>query len=276
MNKLFQICPYGQYENRNEAGAVTRQLCDREAFHNVVAAFDSPVLVDFDHNSEDGSTEAAGWIEALSVDDSGLVAEVKWTDSGLAAIENRRYRFVSPVWHTDNSGRPVKLLRVGLTNRPQIPVKPLINAVQTAQTKENIHMEKLAELLGLDPAASVDDIANAVAALKTRISELENEAADREADAFAAENAEVADGEVLKNAFRAAPDATTALVNSIKAAKKEKPGNAPDLPAAPLLNSAVGVPGIPAAVNPLKLRQTLAALPPSERLEFWQKHKTEL
>ena len=120
-----QVCPLGSFENVNADGKRRTQLCDAEALARVAAAFDAPVLVDFDHSSDEGgSTEAAAWIEALRFDEArGLLADFKFTDKGAEAVAGRRYRFVSPVWHADDAGRPLKLLRCALTNRPQNQIR---------------------------------------------------------------------------------------------------------------------------------------------------------
>ena len=66
-----QVCPLGSFENVNADGKRRTQLCDAEALARVAAAFDAPVLVDFDHSSDEGgSTEAAAWIEALRFDEA--------------------------------------------------------------------------------------------------------------------------------------------------------------------------------------------------------------
>ena len=77
-----QISPFGSFSNTDDEGEKHVQVCDRAAFDAVVAAFDAPVLVDFDHASEDGeSTEAAAWVESLRVDDElGLMGRFLFTD----------------------------------------------------------------------------------------------------------------------------------------------------------------------------------------------------
>lgn len=94
--------PIGEYENISE-DARHLQLCDREALEHVAEMFDEPILVDFDHASEEGErTEAAAWIESLRFDEeSGLWGSFRFTDKGAEAISGRRYRFVSPVWDLD-------------------------------------------------------------------------------------------------------------------------------------------------------------------------------
>ena len=127
---------------------------------------------------------------------------------------------ISPVGsfsNTDGEDRPTKLLRVGLTNRPQIPIKPLINSVRKHNppegvpetTKENPKMDKLKELLGLAADASDDDVLSAVTALKGEVEAAKTEKADAEAEAeaFANENGETEEEkEALKNAFKASAE----------------------------------------------------------------------
>lgn len=68
-----QICPIGEFNNLSEDGWHL-QVCDREALKHVAEMFNEPILVDFDHASEEGEhTEAAAWIESLRFDgESGL------------------------------------------------------------------------------------------------------------------------------------------------------------------------------------------------------------
>ncbi|MBR7086342.1 MAG: hypothetical protein IKI47_02205, partial [Prevotella sp.] len=64
--------------------------------------FAGEILVDADHESENGgSTAALAWITALRADPAtGLWANMKWTDEGAAAVSGRRYRFVSAAWRS--------------------------------------------------------------------------------------------------------------------------------------------------------------------------------
>jgi hypothetical protein len=73
------------------------------------------------------SAEAVGWIVALSVGQHdgapALVADIEWLGDTAAAIEARRYGFISPVFsleHKDEAGRDVgaKLVAAGVTNSP--------------------------------------------------------------------------------------------------------------------------------------------------------------
>ena len=137
-------------------------------------------------------------------------------------------------------------------------------------------MDRIKALLGLAPDASEDAIAEAISALQAKLKEAEDSAAEREAEAFANENAAVADKAALKNAYLAAPDEARALVNAFKAANAKPPledeGN---IPAKPLLNSVAKTPDLPAAKDPLAMRSLLASLAPKERAAFFKEHEKE-
>jgi len=276
-----QICPIGEFENISEDGQHL-QLCDREALKNVAEMFERPILVDFDHASEDGDTEAAAWIESLRFDEeSGLWGGFRFTDKGAEAISGRRYRFVSPVWNVDRNNRPKKLLRVGLTNRPQIGGKPILNSVRKHKPpevspetpKENPEMNKLKELLGLGPESSDEDVLSAVTALRGEVEVARAQKAEAEAEAFANANTEdETEKEALKNAYKAAPEVTKTLVNAFKAKKQPKETKIPEKP---LINSMGKHPEIKTAKTPGDARAEMAALPPAERAKYFKEHSSE-
>lgn len=130
-----QLSPCGEFGHK---GAGVTQVLDRASFDAIKAAFDEDsraenfpgVLVDFDHFSldTDKPSEAAGWITALDSRGDGLWAQVRWSDSGLAAVTGGRFRLASPVFPPpdqceDLGGgriRPGRLLSVALTNEPNI------------------------------------------------------------------------------------------------------------------------------------------------------------
>lgn len=50
-----QICPVGDFPNTRD-GRTVMQRCDAAALKAVAAAFGEPVLVDFDHSSDEGGS----------------------------------------------------------------------------------------------------------------------------------------------------------------------------------------------------------------------------
>ena len=235
-----QLCPFGNFP-----GEKTLQVCDRPAFEQLIADWrangSKEILMDFEHQSEveriDSDTRAAAWISNLAIDDErGLVGDLKFTDQGAEAVSNRRIRFLSCTWYTDKSGRPMKLTTVGLTNKPNIPVAPILNkepvtGVKNVEGKKGSTMdiEKLKQALGLPAEATEEQVLAAIQEgqdAKAKAAELqanaENAALEKEADEFAEANAKKCNKEVLKAQYIANKDVAKALVAGI-----------PDAPAAP-------------------------------------------
>ncbi len=67
---------------------------------------DRKLAIDYDHATylRDDS-RAAGWIDALKIAGGKLLARVEWTPKGAAAIRNREYRFLSPVFEFETNDR---------------------------------------------------------------------------------------------------------------------------------------------------------------------------
>jgi phage I-like protein len=115
--------------------------------------------------------KAYGWLKALEVRDDGLYGKVDWSKPGEELLANSHYKFLSPYWDGEPIGvekgrkvyRPVQLISVGLTNQPNIPVKPLANESESTTDSEagepnnqnnNMDRKKVILLLGLANAAA--------------------------------------------------------------------------------------------------------------------------
>ena len=241
-----QLSPVGEFELRDggpRSGTVQR--CTRAAFEAMVAnwkAAGSPdILVDVDHASATGaSTEAAAWCNALEATDEGLFGVFSLTPRGRELVGGRSYRFVSPGWTLSPDGTPLSLCSVALTNRPNLPVRPVVNAGGAGgrdpegpnyQTKGQPAMDpkKIAAALGLTETATEDEILAAIKAMRDREAQAAEEAANAQAEKFAddavkagkiAANAK----EAVKAAWRKNPEVAAEMLNSL----------APDRPKAPL------------------------------------------
>ena len=237
-----QLSPFGEFTLRDggkRSGTV--QHCTRAAFEAMVANWQAQgapdVLVDVDHASATGgSTEAAAWAKNLRVEDDGLCADFELTPRGRELVEGKSYRFVSPGWTLADDGTPLALCSVALTNRPNLPVKPVVNADDAGgrdpddpniNPKGNPEMDlkKIAAALGLAETATEEEVLAAIAAMTEANAQAAEEAANAKAEAFA-ENA-VKAGKVaaeskdaVKAAFRKSPEVAEAMLNSLAAAPK--------------------------------------------------------
>jgi phage I-like protein len=144
------------------------------------------IRLDFEHFSYDTDKlgEAAGWIKEIANRENGLWAKIEWSDIGTAAVTNKRYKLLSPVWLpkdcqviSDLRVRPLRLDSVGLTNNPNLKgMVPLSNrdanaSAELPQQKDN--MQKIATALGLPADASEETILAKITELMGKATEAE-------------------------------------------------------------------------------------------------------
>ena len=121
-----------------------------------------------------------GQIADMEARDDGLALKLV-LGSGGAALVQKGLKYISPHWLANQVGRqpngkpiyaPVFMKSIGLTDRPNIPGKSLLNSASAGsqqQHKENITMpEWLKKLLGLANEATEADATSAIAALQKR------------------------------------------------------------------------------------------------------------
>lgn len=222
-----QICPVGDFPHGD-----SQQHCTLEALRNVVADWkrrgSKEILVDFEHRSEEtDDTSAAAWVSNVRVDpERGLVGDFRMTDSGAEAISNRRLRFLSVSWLVNKqSYEPIRISTIALTNKPNIPVDPILNKDPDPGVKEvegkkgsNMDIKKITQALGLPDDA---DEATVLAAIKkgqdakAENATLKQNALEKEAEDFAEENSKKCNKEVLKAQYIANKEVAKALVAGI-------------------------------------------------------------
>ena len=234
-----QLSPFGEFTLRDggkRSGTV--QHCSRAAFEAMVANWKSmgepDVLVDVDHASATGgSTEAAAWAKNLRVEDDGLCADFELTPKGRELVEGKCYRFVSPGWTLADDGTPVALCSVALTNRPNLPVKPVVNADDAGgrdpddpnngkKGNPEMDLKKIAAALGLPETATEDEVIAAIASMKDAQAQAAEEAANAKAEEFAAnavKAGKIAESakDAVKAAYRSNPEVAEAMLNSLAA-----------------------------------------------------------
>ena len=133
---LVKISPIGKFAGSSPDGKRRVEIIDEQSVMQMAKQTEE-ILLDKDHESMRGpdgrNTEAYGWISGLKAivglgDMDGLYGCVKWTPKGIELAKDRIYRFLSPVFELDAEGRAVKLVNVALTNRPALPLPPIINS----------------------------------------------------------------------------------------------------------------------------------------------------
>jgi len=139
----FQLFPYGKIGIEGEDDA----FVDGESMDAVIADFErrgNDMVIDYEHQTlKDVQAPAAGWVKRLiNRGTEGLWVIVEWTKQAKEYLENREYRYFSPVfWVSDNGRKIVKIENVALTNYPRInnlrPIMAKMSLEEERQAREN-------------------------------------------------------------------------------------------------------------------------------------------
>ena len=125
-----------------------------------------------------GAAPAFGWFSNITVDSAGaLWADVEWTERGLSALQNKDYRYVSPVFSTKQDGSILLILRAALTNTPNLDLIALnaaqqkndnATAEETNDNKDEM-LKTLTQELNLPSDCTFTDIIEALRELKKMV-----------------------------------------------------------------------------------------------------------
>ncbi|QDH13818.1 hypothetical protein E3E12_06050 [Formicincola oecophyllae] len=99
------------------------------------------LVVDENHSTDLAAPQgkpapAMGWITELDVRGDGLWGRVEWTAAGTARMTDHAYRALSPVLVTSGDGTVLRILRVALTNNPDLELETLHHAATSPKNHE--------------------------------------------------------------------------------------------------------------------------------------------
>lgn len=170
VGNTIQILPYGWVET--DKG---KFLVDDTAMNMIMRTFaakKNDTVIDYEHQTlKDVIAPAAAWIKKLeNRGKDGLWGEVEWTPKAQEFIQNKEYRYLSPVIFARKSdGRAAMLHSCGLTNTPAIDgMEPIANKEMEANSMDEL-LKMLAGLLGLPETATEEEIKAAVQELKSKV-----------------------------------------------------------------------------------------------------------
>ena len=139
---VVQIAEIGRVIGSDVEGNPVEQELDEESLKKLADKLNASgreILVDRDHASSkpglDRDTSAQGWASEFEVrEGQGLFGKVKWSDIGKKLVENRVFRWLSPVFKLGSDKKPVDMQAIALTNTPsQILLKPVLNQAPDAE-----------------------------------------------------------------------------------------------------------------------------------------------
>lgn len=182
-------------------GRPRRQVIDQKAITSIVNRFRAEaaaaganfagLLVDLDHLSHDheNSTEAWAWLREVDVRDGQLWGRLDLTDLGEPAVRNRRVKWFSTEYDLSDledlgngDVRPLRLAGLAFTNRPNNRGgRPISNRNHTTMNRP-VNLSSFAVELGISPDSDEVTILSAIKNLVDRVSLMEKEKAEAEAD----------------------------------------------------------------------------------------------
>jgi phage I-like protein len=196
---------------------------DQQSFDLVqahVAEYGNEIVFDYEHQTlKDVKAPAAGWIKKLEWEDGvGIKALVEWTQAAAKHIEEKEYRYFSPVFFIRKSDKRVcGLHSSALTNKPLTTnLTPILAKLEAKfapgshkHKEDQMTREQLIAALGLDKDATDEQILAAVAKAGVTIPEADTAEVLPEAVVAALELDDTAD-----------TSAVVASINVLKQAQK--------------------------------------------------------
>ena len=120
-----QIAPIGKFIGSSTDGSPVEENITTEKLEKLVEKLNNSddILCDVDHasckNGVDKNSKAAGWFTRFVLDPlRGLFGTLSLTKYGRELLENREYRYTSPVFTLNADGTVEDLHSVALTNTP--------------------------------------------------------------------------------------------------------------------------------------------------------------
>lgn len=189
----IQILPDGQFTARDgRPGKGRAWRLDAQIAQDLIAKAASrrtALAIDYEHQTLHAAANgqpapAAGWFKTLEYrPGQGLYAtDVEWTERASTMIAAGEYRYLSPVFSYDPSGKPLEVLNVALTNSPaldeldEVQLKAAASMAFT-ESQEIPPMDPIRKAvlaaLGLAETATEEQTIAALSALQTKAGEVD-------------------------------------------------------------------------------------------------------
>ena len=227
------LVPIGDFKGSDKDGNPIDEHITKESLEQIAEKLNSgdEVLCDIDHQSckpgVDRDSKAAGWFHKFVVDPvKGLFASLKLTKKGREIVENREYRYTSPVFTLDENGNPNDIHSVALTNVPAFKghISPILNSEPNSNEKESIKMDITKEELINLIKNTVNEM-NVKKEINEEIREIQDEIVENscgEKKEEVAENSCVEKQEEVKNEETVPAPAEETKVNETEEKKDKK------------------------------------------------------
>ena len=165
--EVISVLPFGHVVSQKGEFDVDEESL--AAMKEQIAQRGVDLVVDYEHQTLTGErAPAAGWVKELFAEDGHIKARVEWTLPAKQYLENKEYRYLSPVITVRKSdNKATGLHSLALTNTPAIAgMTPIVNSstFEGGKTNMNELIKKLAAALGLGEDAGEEQILEALSA----------------------------------------------------------------------------------------------------------------
>ena len=162
--EVISVLPFGHVVSQKGEFDVDEESL--AAMKEQIAQRGVDLVVDYEHQTLTGErAPAAGWVKELFAEDGHIKARVEWTLPAKQYLENKEYRYLSPVITVRKSdNKATGLHSLALTNTPAIAgMTPIVNSstFEGGKTNMNELIKKLAAALGLGEDAGEEQILEA-------------------------------------------------------------------------------------------------------------------
>lgn len=168
----LQAMPLGTWEHPiHGAIAITPERVNEFANNVNTNVRGQDLDIDYDHKEK--VTDAAGWIKGAQARSDGLWVGVQWTQSALAKLKDKAFRYFSPEFtgewiHPSTNVKHKNVLFGGaLTNRPFLKgILPINLSEVMTQNPGDTMLEEMRTILGLPDTATEAEVLAAAQTIK--------------------------------------------------------------------------------------------------------------
>lgn len=179
-NGRIQLFPFGRFypQDGRPEGEGGWYVDERNGYElaDDINQLKIKLMIDYEHQTlftamNGKPNPAAGWMEkAEYISGEGIFVDVKWTKKAHQQIQDGEYRYISPMFLSDQDGKVTKVINAALTNSPACHdlAEAIAFSSQFEQShkhkKDNSMLELLRQLFG-EPNATEDQIKEKLSAL---------------------------------------------------------------------------------------------------------------
>jgi hypothetical protein len=139
--KWVELLPAGEFRGKDGRGPFFNRAPRQVIAATLALGMNAGLPIDLDHATDFAAPQgrpapAVGWIREFQIRNGAIWGRVEWNAAGAKAIQQKEYRYLSPVFQfappdgdvTAQTGPVTRILRASLTNNPNLNLAAIANA----------------------------------------------------------------------------------------------------------------------------------------------------